>query len=245
MPGSKTLAMLQGLAADGMGLRPSAGTISLVPKWKTVEKTAEASAAVNLANGVSIPRIDLKPWIAKLAARRTPFKITGGSGIQFGVGPVGGGAGDMEITDTSSDQKKLFKVVLASGGVSVAPASFSYSGADSPSGTLSHLYQGPQNNSKLTLESFAGHFVAASGGVASEPHGFSVTIFFLGLGLLDLSLGLTGAKGVGGKWEMLQKAAGIAVVWGVQTSTSDAGGQCQLGKLLGAWKELNPLCPVL
>ena len=236
------LVQLSRQADANTGAITKAGNASMHDKLMALgDQQANVSARAAMygakpSKGKSTLDIDLKLWLAKLGVRRTPFKITGGVGGQVGILEFGGGAGNMEITDTSCDQKKTFKMFSVSGGVSLAPASFSYSGEDAPSGSFTHLYQGPLNQeANLSLNSFSGQFVAAAGGGTGLAYGFSVTIYFLGIGLFDVVTGVSG-DGFAPKWEMLQKAAGIAVVWGGQLGTPDVGLSIQTGRLLGDWE---------
>jgi hypothetical protein len=182
--------------------------------------------------------VNLTKWVEEIQALKTPFKITGGMGGQAGIAKWGGGAGTMEITDTNTQQVKTYGMYFGSVGASVSKVSFSISAPSLPSGPVTHIYKGPLRSKPVDFDSFGGPFFALSGGVAGQQGLLAgqVTIYFLGFSVLDIRPGF--APG----WEMLQRCAGISMVWGTATgmtdSLFDAGAQLQTGKLLGKWVDL-------
>jgi hypothetical protein len=256
---SKTLALLKKNAAIGVAYDAAAATrevlYEIARKAGSVIDTARvqklgsvgANAGKPLSGGTNagspaldilpeanpILDIDLSKWMAQIEARKTPFKVTGGIGAQAGVKQFGGGVGTVEVTDTSTAAAKTYAMYFGSLGASLSSFSFSFSGPSHPSGAVTHIYKGPLRERSTTLENLGGTFVAVSGGVAGVDGviGGSVTIYFFGFSLFDFR------PGVNPGWEMLQKCAGITMVWGTSSGLSgkpvDAGVQFQTGKLLG------------
>jgi hypothetical protein len=196
------------------------------------------TANVGAGGGTTVLDVDLSKWVQEIQALKTSYKVTGGIGGQAGAGKWGGGAGTVEITDTETQETKTYGLYFGSSGASVSKVSFSVSTPLHESGAVMHIYRGPLRKKTVDFDSFGGTFVALSGGLAAGygAASGSVTIYFFGFSILDFRPGMNPG------WELLQKCAGITMVWGTSSGMADvkedAGVQFQTGKLLGKWTDI-------
>lgn len=164
----------------------------------------------------------LLSFLKGLIGRRTDWKVSGGAGGGFALGPVALGGGNYSITRPDGSTFDLTGVTVGT-GVGISPASFNFSKSDTPGAALTGVFS--NNFRPLKDEDFEGGCISLSWS-ATFLGGAGVTIWFGGYGasLPGISALVTMIAGpIGVLVAILKTASVVAIFAGLQCGTPDAG----------------------
>jgi len=169
-------------------------------------------------------------FLKDLMGRRTNWKMSGGAGGGFGIGPVGVGGGKYTVTRPDGSEFSIVGTYINT-GLSVVPAAFSMSGSETPGGSVIGVYSSlrrpPEDGD------FEGGFLTLSASINFPGIGGGITLWCGGYGanlpgwssLVALATGPV----FGPTLAVFKAASVVSIFAGLQYGTPDAGVSIALG----------------
>jgi len=171
-------------------------------------------------------------FVEGIVGSKTDWEVSSGAGFSLGIGVFGMGVGSMKIT---RPDKTSFGVATfcASAGVSLAPASLSFTGTATPGGGIGGVFK--VGGGPLVDDDFVGPYASVSGSVTGVyGGGIGVGILFTGYGKgFHLNWSMLAALATGPVGALLHAlkapARAVAMSWGAQYGSPDLGASLTIG----------------